>query len=68
MSPRRDGSWISLSLGLILRPESRRLSLQATTTGLPLLDLEEVSAALKAETLARSALEEKVRRLESGLA
>lgn len=64
--PQSDGSWISRTLGLALRPSGRHLNLSDTATGLPLLDLQEVSAALEAETAARRALEEKLRRLETG--
>jgi Uma2 family endonuclease len=62
-----DGSLDSRTTGLQIRPEGERLRLVDPATGEPLLWNDELEAALKAETAARQAAEERLRKLEKEL-
>jgi Uma2 family endonuclease len=62
-----DGSLLSQTTGLRLRPEGQRLRLVDAVTGEPVLWPEEVEAARVAAVAARHAAEERVRILEEEL-
>ncbi|MEA2601592.1 MAG: hypothetical protein QOF89_2584 [Acidobacteriota bacterium] len=61
--PGPDGSLLSLSTGLRLRTEGKRLRLVDAATNQPLLWAEELDAALEHEVAARRSLEEELDRL-----
>ena len=63
----KDGSLVSRTTGLTLRPEGLRLRLVDTATGEPLPWREEIEEALRAEAAARRAAEERLRILEQEL-
>ena len=62
-----DGSLLSRTTGLTLRPESHRLRLVDTATGEPLLWDDELEAARVAEAEGRQAAEARVRALDEEL-
>ncbi len=63
----KDGSLVSRTTGLVLRPEGLRLRLVDTVTGERLPWREEIEEALRAEAAARRAAEERLRVLDMEL-